>query len=177
MKKRIIHLAGSVLVGLILSIGLSFLIPGWTRSDMISVLALVVAVWGAVSSQLASRSKDHPARNPLGNANKTQWDNKSGSVHFTLEKRSSKTFDLFVRNIGKVEIKDVTFNTTPFEHSPTPSFTHKPPKPFPILRPGDKVTIAQGTFDPSKGISFIVEAVWKDPIGRKQTQKKTMIYH
>jgi hypothetical protein len=176
VKKFLIHLAGSVLVGLILSIGLSFLIPGWTRSDMISVLALVIAVWAATSFYLASTPKDQSSRKLPGNPNQRHWDNSAGSVHFTLEKKSSSTFDLFVRNNGKVEIKEVTFNTTPFGNTPIPTFTQKPSKPLPFLRPWDKVTIAQGKFDPSKGISFVIEAFWKDPSGRSQSQKKTMDY-
>jgi len=177
VKKFTTHLAGSVLVGLILSISLSYLIPGWTRSDMISVLALVIAGWAAASSYLASSPKPQSASKPLGNPNQNQWDNTAGSVHFTLVKKSSSTFDLFVRNNGKVEIKGVTFNITPFGNSPIPSFANRPVKPLPTLRPWDKVTIAQGKFDPSKGLSFVIEALWKDPKGRNQSQKKTMTYH
>jgi|GEM_PF-4169854 len=176
MKKFFIHLTRSVLVALILSIGLSFLISGWTRSDMISVFALVIAVWAAASTYLASSQKVETTRKPLGNPNQKQWDNTAGSVHFTLEKKSSGTFGLFVRNNGKVEIKEVTFNTTPFGNTPIPTFTQKPSKPLPFIRPWDKVTIAQGKYDPSKGISFVIEALWKDPSGRNQSQKKTMTY-
>jgi hypothetical protein len=38
------------------------------------------------------------------------------------------------------------------------------------------VTIGKGHYEPSKGISFVIEAFWKDPSGRKQSLKKTMVY-
>jgi hypothetical protein len=124
----------------------------------------------------ASAPRVQSARQPYVNPSKPQWNPSAGSVHFTLEKKSSSSFDLSVRNNGIVDIKEVTFTTTPYDRSPMPSISQKPTKPFPILRQRDKVTIGKGHYEPSKGISFVIEAFWKDPSGRKQSLKKTMVY-
>lgn len=165
------------MVGLIISIGLFFLIPGWTRSDMISVFALIVAVWTAGTTRWVYRKQGESARKPIGNQTHNERDKKAGSVHFTLEKKSSGTFDLFARNNGNDDIREVSFKTIPFGNASMPSFVPEPGKTPSVLRPREKVIISHANFDPSKGISFEIEAIWKDPSGRNQKQKRTMTYH
>jgi hypothetical protein len=177
VKKFFFHFGGAVLVGLIISIGLFFLVPGWTRSDVISVFALIVAVWTAGSARWDTLRQAGPAFNPPKKQKPYQRDKRTGSVHFTLEKRSPSTFDLFARNIGKEDIREVAFKTTPFGNAPMPSFVPERSGPQPLLRPHEKVIISHGNYDRSTGISFEVEAVWKDLSGRIQKRKRSMTYH
>jgi hypothetical protein len=176
MKKFFLHFSGAVLVGLALAIGLYFLVPNWTRSDMISVFSLVIAMWAAGSTRWASIPQGQPVRKSQGKPIHYEGGNKNGSVHFTLERKSSTAFELSARNIGNTEIRDVSFKTTPFGNRPMPSFTQARDKAVPLLKPHEKVLIGHGTYDRATGISFDIEAVWKDPDGRSQKRKRTMTY-
>lgn len=177
VKRFFLHLGGAVLAGLAVSIGLFFIVPGWTRSDMISVFTLIVAVWTAGSTSWKTVRQGGPAHPPLGKPTHPQRENRFGSVHFTLEKKSSSTFDLFARNNGNEDIKELAFKTIPFGNAPMPSFIPERTKALSLLRPHEKVLIAKANFDRATGISFEIEAAWKDPSGRNQKKKRTMTYH
>ena len=177
MKKFFLHFGGAVLVGLIISIGFLYLVPGWTRSDMISVFSLIVAVWTAGGSRWDYLRQGESPRKPIGKQTHYGQENSTGSVHFTLEKKSSSTFDLFARNNGNEDIREVSFKTIPFGNAPMPSIVPERTKPLSVIRPHEKVIIAHANFDRSAGISFEIEAVWKDPSGRIQNRKRTMAYH
>jgi hypothetical protein len=109
MKKFILNFGGVILVGLVLAIGLYFLVPNWTRSDMISVFSLVIALWAAGRTRGSSIPQTQPVRQLHGKSNKYEGGNKNGSVHFTLERKSSSAFDLSARNVGNAEIREVSF--------------------------------------------------------------------
>lgn len=176
MKRFFYQLSCAFLVGLAIVIGLNFLIPGWTRSDLISIFTLIVAVGITGMTRWDYIRQNELTHKPIDHKPAKSRDKRIGSLHFTLEKKSSGTFDLFARNNGSVDIREVVFKTTPLGNTPMPSFTHERDKAISLLRPHEKITVAHGRFDRKSGISFEIEADWKDQTGKFQKQTKTMIY-
>ena len=170
MKTFFLQLGVAVLVGLFVSIGLFFLVQGWTRSDMISVFTLIVAVWTAGVTRWAYIPQGELARLQLAKHKQLEEEKGKGKIEVSLINEK-----IYIYNTGLVELKNVFFEFLPFNNSPVPTIMPILKPPLNIFRSGEKFEVAHVLHSMGEGDThYQIKITWVDPNGSSQVFSKTL---
>jgi hypothetical protein len=104
MKNYWLNLVLTVTLGVVISIGLSFLIPGWTRADWLAMVNVSVTIWLVAVTRWAYIPQGELARRQLEKLKQDEEENKRSKVEAYLY--GSNNF-IYVENIGKMAAKNV----------------------------------------------------------------------
>ena len=104
MKKFWINLLLSMVVGGVIAGTLYKIVPGWTRADMFSLFAIIVAVWQAAITRWEAIPVGELAKLQL---QREQDDAKRAKIVPELKVNGSGNHALYLINIGRCEARDV----------------------------------------------------------------------
>lgn len=174
MKKQTLLLVVSMLVGITVGVGLFYVLPGWTRADMLSVMNLAVTVWLVAVTRWATIPQGELARKQLEIAKKEEEESIKGRLEAQVVLTETGSFKLYVANTGSVSVTEIEILVEPEEDENRPvQLMISGEMKWNLLKGGEKRIVGIVSLANAANGYFHTRVSWKCPDGTVMQRDQT----